>query len=723
MVAYAHSANERGERHELTAHLRGTAERAAAFASAFDAGDLARCLGLWHDLGKFHPEWQRYLLSCEADPKLRGHGPDHKGTGARWTLERLGLPALAVQGHHGGLRSPNEFQGWLTAPRVAGGIEQALALARAALPELAEATSPTFPAFAERNARSGELFLRMLFSCLVDADFLDTEQHFNAGRSEARGAGFSTAELFERLQRDQDERFAGAPDSPVNRARREIYASCLEAAAQPTGLFRLAVPTGGGKTRSGMAFALRHAALHGLERVIVAVPFITITEQTAGIYREIFGDGAGRPVVLEHHSGALRQAAEADALPPAELWGRLSAENWDAPIIVTTTVQLFESLFAAGPAACRKVHRLANSVIVLDEAQSLPPGLLTPILDALQELCANYQCTVVISTATQPAFETIPAFRGLPAREIVPRPERYFRTLKRVEYSLQLDEPLSWEAAAAILRAEPRALAILNTRRDALALLDALDDPEALHLSTLLCGAHRRAVIEEVKSRQQTGEPCRLVATQVVEAGVDLDFPLVLRALGPLDAIVQAAGRCNREGRLAQGRVVVFRPEEGGLPPGPYTTATEISRAVLAAPGADPDDPEASRAYFRELFARVNTDREAIQKLREGFEFGEVDRRFRLIEDDTVSVVIDRYGSPREQEAVARALARLRQGGAGLRQALRDLQPFLVSVRRREAERYEREGLITPVIEGVGEWLGSYDGIRGLTAGSLDLLV
>ncbi|HLZ71307.1 MAG TPA: CRISPR-associated endonuclease Cas3'' [Dehalococcoidia bacterium] len=723
MVAYAHSANPAGEWHLLEDHLRDTAQRAAGFAGAFGAAELARCLGLWHDLGKFHPDWQQYLLSCERDPKLRGHGPDHKRAGSRFAMERLGLPAMAIQGHHAGMKSPTTFEAWLNDPQTLAAVDQALRRARAELLELGEQTELAFPAFAQRRALAGELFLRMLFSCLVDADFLDTERHFNETKAEVRGADVAPGALFEQLQGDQGRRFAGAPGTALNRARQEIYDHCLEAAAQPPGLFRLAVPTGGGKTRSGMAFALRHAALHGLERVIVAVPFITITEQTSTVYREIFGDDAERPVVLEHHSGALRQTGEADAVPRAELWSRLSSENWDAPIVVTTTVQLFESLFAAGPRACRKVHRLAKSVIVLDEAQSLPPGLLTPILDALQELCANYGTTVVVSTATQPAFETIPVFRAMQAREIVPQPERHFSTLKRVKYDLRLDEALSWDDVAVLMRAEPRALAVVNTKRDALALLDALHDPEALHLSTLLCGAHRRAVIEEVKRRQAAGEPCRLVATQVVEAGVDLDFPLVLRALGPLDAIVQAAGRCNREGHLAEGRVIVFRPAEGGLPPGPYTTATEISQAVLATPDADPDDPRAPQAYFRELFRRLNTDREAIQKLRDGFDFDEVARRFRMIDESTFSVVIDKYGSPNARREVQRELARLRRGGAGLRQALRALQPFLVSVRERDAKRYEREGLIVPVIEGVGEWLGRYDETRGLEAAGVDLLV
>lgn len=723
-MAYAHSANDRGERHDLVEHLRGTAELAAEFAGAFGAGDLAHCLGLWHDLGKFHPDWQRYLLACETNPKLRGSGPDHKRAGAAFASERVGPAAMLVQGHHGGLHFPTEFQTWLREPPAQAAVSEALALARVAIDGLAAAGAPAVPEFAQQDAHTAEFFLRMLYSTLVDADFLDTERHFNADKAAIRGAMVSPADLFAGLEEDQREQFGAAPDTEVNRARREVYAHCLHAATQPPGVFRLAVPTGGGKTRSALAFALRHAALHGMARVIVAVPFLTITEQTADVYRGVFGMGDGeRPIVLEHHSQALAMRAEGDATAPAELWARLAAENWDAPIVVTTTVQLFESLFAAGPKACRKLHRLAKSVIVLDEAQALPPHLLTPILDGVQQLTAHYGASVVISTATQPAFESIPIFRSVAASEIVPDPARYFRTLKRVDYDLRLDRTLDWGEAAALLRAEPQALAILNTKNDALALLEALDDPAALHLSTLLCGAHRRRVIAEVRRRLRAGEPCRLVATQVVEAGVDLDFPLALRALGPLDAIVQAAGRCNREGRLARGRAIVFRPADGGMPPGAYRLGAQVAEAILAHPGVDPADPDVPRAYFARLFESLNTDSKGIQQLRAGLDFPEVNRRFQMIEEETESVVVTNYGADADQREVRRAVERLRQGAPDARRLLRDMQLYTVAVRSREVQRYQREGLISPVMDGLGEWQGRYDRVTGLVAAIGDLVV
>ncbi|MDP9383610.1 MAG: DEAD/DEAH box helicase family protein [Chloroflexota bacterium] len=488
---------------------------------------------------------------------------------------------------------------------------------------------------------------------------------------------------------------------------------------EPTGLFRLAVPTGGGKTLSGMAFALRHALHHGLERIIIAVPFISITEQTAGVYRQAFSDtadGESAAAVLEHHSGVRGDTDEQGDFHPSQVWARLAAENWDAPVIVTTTVQLFESLYANRTSPSRKLHRLARCVIILDEAQALPSHLLSPALDALRQLCDHYGASVVISTATQPAFEEIPQFRELPATEIVPDPARHFRVLKRVDYEWRTDPKLSWDEVAALMREQPQALAVLNTKRDALSLLDALDDSDALHLSTSLCGAHRRRVIKEVRRRITEGEPCRLVSTQVIEAGVDLDFPLVLRALGPLDSIIQAAGRCNREGKLERGRVIVFDPAEGGLPQGSFKVGAQATRTLLGRGEPDPDDPATCREYFRGLLQLLDLDARDIQKLRERFEYPEVSRKFKMIEEDTVGVVVTTYGTEEERQKVRRQLEELRHNPASVRWALRRLQPYTVSVRSRLAGEYRQKGFVSPILDNleVGEWHGEYERVRGL---------
>jgi CRISPR-associated endonuclease/helicase Cas3 len=392
--------------------------------------------------------------------------------------------------------------------------------------------------------------------------------------------------------------------------------------------------------------------------------------------------------------------------------------------VVTTTVQLFQSLFACGTSPCRKLHRLARSVIILDEAQALPAHLLDPILDALVQLTTHYGATVVLSTATQPAFEAIPLVQHLQAREIVPEPKQWFDALRRVEYNWRTKQTLTWDEIALLLRDEPQALAVLNTKKDALALLDALDDPNALHLSTLLCGAHRRAVIAEVKRRLAANEPCRLISTQVIEAGVDLDFPFVLRALGPLDSVIQAAGRCNREGKLAQGQVVIVRPAEGSTPQGAYRTGVGITEKLLGGAELDVDDPAIPARYFRLLFDTVATDRDGIQQLRAQLNYSEVAKQFRMIDDDTEDVIVF-YGSAKEQEQIQHAIDQVRRTPAMARYILRRLRPFMVSLRAREAARCRKRGLIGELLPdalpGVGIWHGKYDPLRGLSGDDLEL--
>lgn len=710
-VAYAHSANADGIRQDLVAHLRAVADLAAGFARALGAPEAARALGLWHDLGKFAPAFQRYLMESEAGIARR-HGPDHKAAGTLLAARHLGPLALLIRGHHGGLVSPAELKAWLAEQASEPHPQAALRLARHAIPDLEPATPPPLPTGVECDPLNADLFLRLLFSALVDADYLDTERHFSPAAAGVRAAGLSLEELERRLTRDQA-RLSGQGSDPVSCARHEVYESCLAAAQQRPGLFRLTVPTGGGKTRSAMAFALRHALLHGQERVFVAIPYISITEQTADVYRKIFDADRDRPMaVLEHHSAAF-SADGGDDCSPAAQWQRLAAENWDVPIVVTTTVQLFESLFTNTPGRARKLHRLANSVILIDEAQSLPPRLLEPVLDVLSRLARHYNTSVVFSTATQPAFEAIHAFRDLDAIEIVPSPDRLFSALKRVEYEWRLDPPLGWPEVARLIAGERQALAVVNTKRDALALLEALGDPDALHLSTLLCGAHRRRVLAEVRRRLAVGESCRLVSTQVVEAGVDLDFPVVLRALGPLDSLIQAAGRCNREGRLDRGRVVIFDTAEGRTPPGVYRTGTDVTRGLVGRGELDLHGTAAAHAYFTRLYQTVGPDREDIQGRRRALDFPAVARSFRMIEDDTEAVIV-RYGSADEQRRLQGLVDAVQRRASAPRPLLRALQPYIVNVRRREAERLRRQGLIAPLAPGIGEWLGRYDPVCGL---------
>lgn len=704
-MAYAHSMNQQRQRQDLVDHLQRVAEQARIFADPFGAGEVAYAAGLLHDVGKFDPAWQRYLLAAEASPQQKHRGPDHKGAGACRGAE-LNTPPLAflIKGHHGGLPALPELKPWLRERAADPAVQQAWGLAQRDLPALTTLSAPVLPSHITTETAL-ELFMRLAFSALVDADFLDTERHFSAATGARRTGAPEMASLWTAFESDQHRLMTGG-DGIVNVARREVYEACLKAADLAPGFFRLTVPTGGGKTRSSLAFALRHAMRHGLARIIYAIPYTSIVEQTCDVFRAIFADDRA---VLEHHSAA--RVTEDELNPaPTEIWARLAAENWDAPLVVTTTVQLFESLLSHRTTACRKLHNVAHSVIILDEAQMLPTHLLTTILDALRELVAHYGVTVVLCTATQPALDDRSGFAGLPdIREMVSEPERLFAQLARVTYEWPAaSETWAWERAADEMRASEQALAVVNTRADALALLTALDDPAALHLSTRLCGAHRRAVLRDVRERLERGAPCRLVATQVIEAGVDVDFPLVLRALGPLDRVVQAAGRCNREGKLSAGRVVIFAPAEGGLPPGAYRVGAQITRTLMRGEPPDMHDPALYTRYFQDYYRQVNLDEPDVQAARRRLDYPETDSRFRMIEDDAASVVV-RYGTGEEQGAIKRAMADLRAQRGSPRALLRQLQPYLVGLRQRELEQAQRDGLVEEVMPGVWEWLGHYD--------------
>lgn len=710
----AHSINAQGKRHDLVEHLKSVAELAAAFASKFGAKDLGYWAGLWHDVGKVHPDFQKYLRDCEADPEQHRRGPDHKRAGALLAAQRYDFLAFLIAGHHGGLPSRTYLKTWLQDRAKLSPAQDALRLIRQHLGEIEPSQALSLPAHLT-SPLEVEFFIRILFSALVDADFLDTEKHFDAEQSEQRGGSRSLTELWNQFARNQ-QRLSGQADDRVNSIRHEVYEACVQAAGKRQGFYRLTVPTGGGKTRSGLAFALKHALTHGLDRVIVAIPYTSIIEQTVEVYRQIFGDGA----VLEHHSSVATKGGNSDPVSLGDVWSRLTAENWDAPVIVTTTVQLFESLFNHKTTACRKLHNIARSVIVLDEVQTLPVGLLGPILDGLRQLVAHYCVSVVLCTATQPALDESPYLKGLPnVDEIVPDPVRLFRELGgRVSYELpSRGETWTWNRVAEQMLEAEQVLTVVNTKNNALAVLEAMQDSEALHLSTLLCGAHRRQVLNEVRRRLGQTLPCRLVSTQVVEAGVDLDFPVVLRAIGPLDRIVQAAGRCNREGKLSVGRVVVFEPVDGKLPPGPYASATATSRNLLGKPNFDFNTPATYRDYFLSLYQVVETDAKEIQDLRETLDYPAVAERFRMIDDDTAPVVVRYRGMDGADSTVDRLISYVQhQDGKAPRWLLRQLQPYLVNVRIRLLDSYQRDGLLQELVPGLWEWLGKYDLVRGITA-------
>lgn len=446
MKSIAHTKNSQGKRQDLEEHLRNVAELAERYCVPFGGGAFGRYAGLYHDIGKYDPAFQQYLLQAEQNPAKRLKGPDHKGAGTVLASRvEEGLMAFLVNGHHGGLHARADLKNTVRERMANKPVQDAIATAQRLIPELQVIPQKLIPAHICPPLEQ-ELFVRIAFSALVDADFLDTEQHFNGGQRPECAHPWRISGLWERFAESYQKSFADKPQSDLNAIRNEVYASCLQTANLPPGFFRLAVPTGGGKTLSSLAFALRHALKYDHERIIYAIPYTSIIDQTAKVFRDILGDDQA---LIEHHSDISLQDPEKPT--PAEIHRRLAAENWDASLIVTTTVQLFESLLGCGTSKCRKLHNIARSVIVLDEVQMLPVHFLTTILDVLRQLVAHYGVTVVLCTATQPDFEPRKRFEGLEnIRDIIPQQaqERHFAALKRVEYQLPgAGETWTWEAA------------------------------------------------------------------------------------------------------------------------------------------------------------------------------------------------------------------------------------------------------------------------------------
>lgn len=704
------------EPHDLAEHLVGVASLAACFADRFGE-NWARLAGLWHDLGKYRPRFQNYIRQAsgfEADAHIKGEAgkAPHSTAGALLACERFGYAgrvlAYLIAGHHAGL---DDWHSGLN-ERLAEGkskteLKEALAVGPPEAILDAGAFDPSLKAIPGGSAGFA-LWVRMLFSSLVDADFLDTERYMSPERHAQREDWPTLEQLAPMFERYMADLAAKAQESDVNRLRADILRQCREKALDAPGLFSLTVPTGGGKTLSSMAFALEHAMKHGKRRIVYAIPYTSIIEQTADIFRDIFGEA-----VVEHHSNA-----ESD--PDREnSQSRLACENWDAPIVVTTNVQFFESLFAAKTSRCRKLHNIVDSVIVLDEAQLLPPEFLQPILDVLNLLTQHYGVTVVLSTATQPALSTREYFdakqnlRGLDnVREIVADPDELYRKLERVNVRLPADwhAPTNWVALAQELSRHDSVLAIVNRRQDARELWQRM--PEGtLHLSALMCGAHRSQVIATIKARLKAGIPTRVVSTQLVEAGVDVDFPVVYRALAGLDSIAQAAGRCNREGRLDKGKVVVFVPPKTA-PPGLLRKGEDACRNVLSGHDGNPLTRALFNRYFEQLYHSCDLDEQGIAELLKvdgqtlAVNFRTAARKFRLIDDeDSVPVIVLYQGAGSEVE---KWITTLRSGGPE-RWLMRKLQRYTVNIRRRDAERLFLQGDIQEAMPGLyvqfSDWL------------------
>lgn len=683
-VFFAHSNNKMHRKHLLADHLASVAKLVRCFTDGLTWSEEAILAGLLHDLGKYGDLFQLRLQG-------KAQGIDHWSAGAWAAISKdyqAIAAALAIEGHHIGLQYLNKDHLKALAPQKLSlnhPLQLKLSENNPSVVRLRMETDgiilkPRNDTKCDQSLKSSigrMLDIRMLFSALVDADFLDTEAHFKGDEKGKRyrksGPALKAKQTLEillsHIERVRQETTAA---TDVAEVRTALLADCLKISDLETGLFTLTAPTGSGKTLAMLAFALKRALEKGLLRVVMVIPYLSIIEQTTAIYRGILAPHFGENYVLEHHSLAGSGAepdknisdneGESGEKAAAERQRRLLSENWDAPIIVTTSVQMLESLFSNRPSACRKLHRLTNSVILFDEVQTLPAGFAVPTLAALSHLADNYGSSVVFATATQPAFEHLDnavkthCRSGWRPYEIVSQPASLFKRLRRTKVTWDSpDHGIGWDELAERLRNNKQVLCIVNLKRHARSLWECLGE-KAFHLSTNMCPAHRKEVLNAVKealdpvrARVNGKQPVCLVATQCVEAGVDVDFPVVYRAYAPLDSIIQAAGRCNREGRLeGQGLLYIFMPEDEAYPSGGgYEQAAHITKMLFREVGADNmrlDDPGFIKDYYRRLYdiskpEMSNMTKELMESVKTG-SYPDVARQYRLIKQDAINVLV-----------------------------------------------------------------------------------
>ena len=632
-IFFAHISEDKERTQTVKEHLQGTAELAEAFARPFGGGEQAKLAGKLHDIGKYSREFQHRL---EGGPKV-----DHSTAGGKEAFQLRQLEAaFAVMGHHGGLPDYGGKNDTGDTSTLYGRQQKKVPDYSAWKQEIALSPARR-PSHIPLDNLSEAFYIRMLYSCLVDADYLDTEAFMDG--TLPRGGYEPIASLLDKL--DQYIAPWWNPQNELNRKRCDILRSCLNAGENfPNGLYTLTVPTGGGKTVSSLAFALRHAATHGKKRVIYVTPYTSTINQTAEVIKNILE----AENVLEHHSGVDYTMPE-EEVDPALYRKALATENWDAPVIVTTAVQFFESLYSNLPSRCRKLHNIADSVIIFDEAQTLPVSYLYPCVSAIGQLVQYYGVTAVLCTATQPALQSLFAelAPGLTMREICPDTDALYQFFRRT--TLRQAGALTEEELAEQLKASPQTLCVVNRRVTAQKLYALLPEEGSYCLTTLLCPADRKRLLEEIRERLKNGLPCRVVSTSLIEAGVDVDFPTAWREEAGLDSIIQTAGRCNREGKASaeQSIVTIFRLE-GQQVPAMIRPNVDSARHVLQT-FADPAQPKAIESYFsfyRTLKGSAALDQkgilDAFQKGYEGriFPFAAVANMFHLIDSPTTTVYI-----------------------------------------------------------------------------------
>lgn len=720
MIEYfAHSENNRNEKHKLSKHLLGTAGLAASFASRDDHRPLFRIAGLLHDLGKYQQAFQNYLINGGK----RGTVP-HAAWGAGFArLHKMPEVSIAIDGHHKGLPDNAAWKSD-TEPfsrREIRGFEEVMnAFLRDTGTDFADIKGVA--AFPLRHASAKlqrEFFIRYLFSALTDSDWLSTEEHFDEEKFKSRAG--------ELLQVDSliaalEGKFANMPkEGELNRLRNDARNLAVGKARMPCGFYSLSLPTGMGKTLTSIAWALRHAKENNLRRIIIVLPYTNIIDQTALILKDIFGED----LVLEHHS-SFHEENDGDCSenrPSSEARKRLACENWEFPIIVTTTVQFFESLFSNRPSRCRKIHNIAESVVIFDEVQTIPKEVISPTLQMLVDVHTIMSTSFLFCTATQPAFEQRQGFDGVgEIRPLIEAPADIFERTIRVEYRLLRDlEAVDVDGLLeAVVNMADSALVIFNTKRAALEFfkrtVGAGDWQVRYHLSTAMCPVHRRAVIKDINGSLKSKKKVLVACTQLIEAGVDLDFPVVFRAIAPLESIIQSAGRCNREGRLgvSGGKVILFKLLDSAMPDRTYAACAKYSEELISS-GIDHlyDYVTFSRYYANVLRLYVDPDKFKINSARMGFNYDTVNDMYRIIDSASEGVFVYNYS-----DESRKLLHALEYKMSLSRDDYRNMQRFTVNVYRDFITK--NASVCKLAMHGFRVWYGNYDGMTGISLDPLE---
>ncbi len=717
MAYIAHSKNEAGFVHLLAIHLSEVSQIMSEFCCKTDYKEIFKITGLLHDFGKYQPAFQHYLINGGQ----RGSVPHSSWGAAISALNNQVEAAFAIDGHHKGIPNFSDLQNiYQEFKEPTHSVHE---IKHQFFDELQINENFFFTSKLNfTNKLDREIFIRLLFSALTDADWLDTENHFNSSLTKKRNTrAFDPNYLIEKIENEFNKK---SKLGEINKLRNKVREYAVSKALEHTGFYSMTLPTGMGKTLTSISWALHHARHNRLNRIIIVLPFISIIDQTAKELKRIFGE----EWVLEHHSNFNEDEDANKDIANESLYNtaytkRLATENWDYPIIVTTSVQFFESLFGNKPSRCRKVHNIAQSVVIFDEVQTLPKELVLPTLTMLKNVQNVMGTSFLFCTATQPAFEKSEGFNGIEnIQSLVENPKEVFEATRRVNYySVNEYQPVSIiELSKNVIENDGSALCIFNTKKQALLFFNQIianTNCRAFHLSTTMYPAHRKEVIENIRTCLRNKEKIIVSSTQLIEAGVDFDFPCVYREIAPLESIIQSAGRCNREGKMTEmGSVFIFSIEDSGAPNKQYRALAEFANGLYKGNEKLLFEHAFFGEYYRKVFRLfIPDDKKNIEKARLGFNFKTVADAYRLIENTATPIFILCDGS-------AELYERIRYKPTLSRADYRAMQQFSVQV----YDNFMKENLgkMGKEPQGYWKWYGTYDKDYGLSANPiLDTLI